>query len=304
MFKYAAILAILGICSVGAAPHGSKRDDYKMTNDTTVFQYALTLEHLEYAFYSGGLERFDGQDFAAAGFPTWVRGRFKQVQEHEASHVAFLEATIGPDAVKPCTYKFPYTDPKSFVSLAASIEGVGTAAYTGAAHYITAPGAITDAASILATEGRHDAWMMSAALEGAPWSGPYQTPLNPDEVYSIAAQFIESCPSTNAALPVKTFPALTVTPATPKPGDTIKVSVSGSNMYMLYHSGSSILSSDIVNGETTIPKELVGVVYAGVASEKPTGDKPPSSSAMLSGLVILNFGLPASAENNGLLSQH
>jgi hypothetical protein len=40
--------------------------------DVTVLQYAATLEHLEDAFYSGALAKFDATAFAAAGFPDWL----------------------------------------------------------------------------------------------------------------------------------------------------------------------------------------------------------------------------------------
>jgi hypothetical protein len=100
-----------------------------------VLQYATTLEHLENNFYSGALAKFDAQAFAAAGFPDWVHGRFVQIAQHEAAHVAFLTKALGDKAPKPCEYKFPYTDPKSFAALSFIIEGVGSAAYTGAARY-------------------------------------------------------------------------------------------------------------------------------------------------------------------------
>ncbi len=43
--------------------------------DLEVLNYALTLEHLEYAFYRDGLERFSKQAFKRAGFggPTYRR---------------------------------------------------------------------------------------------------------------------------------------------------------------------------------------------------------------------------------------
>jgi hypothetical protein len=50
------------------------------------------------------------------------------------------------------------------------------------------------------------------------WSGALDTPLDLDEVYSIAASFITGCPTSNPALPVKAFPALTLNPAAPAPG--------------------------------------------------------------------------------------
>lgn len=105
--------------------------------DTTILQYALTLEHLENAFYSGALAKFDQAAFTEAGLPNWVRGRFAQVASHEASHVALLQKALGDSATKPCKYEFPYTDPKSFVALSQLIEGVGTSAYIGAAKLIS-----------------------------------------------------------------------------------------------------------------------------------------------------------------------
>lgn len=35
--------------------------------DPTILNFALTLEHLENAFYKGGIQRFSEQDFLAAG---------------------------------------------------------------------------------------------------------------------------------------------------------------------------------------------------------------------------------------------
>lgn len=93
----------------------------------------MTLEHLENAFYHEALNKFDAAAFTAAGFPTWVRERFSQIAEHEAAHVALLSGALGSAAVQPCTYKFPYTDPKSFTALSAILENVGVSAYLGAA---------------------------------------------------------------------------------------------------------------------------------------------------------------------------
>ena len=67
-------------------------------------QYALTLEHIEHAFYVQGLAQYDAQAFADAGYAPWVRGRFRQIREHERTHVAFLTRQLGDAAPAPCNY--------------------------------------------------------------------------------------------------------------------------------------------------------------------------------------------------------
>lgn len=72
--------------------------------DTAVLNYALTLEHLENAFYAGALAQFDDKDFRDAGLPSWAHTRFVEIAAHEARHVAVLNAALGDQATQPCTY--------------------------------------------------------------------------------------------------------------------------------------------------------------------------------------------------------
>ncbi len=73
-------------------------------SDVQVFQFALTLEHIENAFYTAALAKFTVNDFAAAGYPSWVYGRFVQIGGHERTHVKYLTEALGPDAAPLCTY--------------------------------------------------------------------------------------------------------------------------------------------------------------------------------------------------------
>lgn len=80
---------------------------------------------------------------------------------------------------------------------------------------------LTAAGSILTVEARHNAYIR-AGLKESPFPQPFDAPLTFDEVYTLAAAFIVSCPASNAKLPVKAFPTLALgTKGTIKAGDTI-----------------------------------------------------------------------------------
>lgn len=136
-------------------------------------------------------------------------------------------SAAGGTPVAECTYAYGVSDPKGFVALASVLEGVGVTAYLGAAADIMSKEYLTDAGSILTVEARHSAYIR-AALGESPFPMPFDTPLDFDEVFTLAGQFIASCPSSNPALPVKAFPVLTLgTMGTIKSNDTITLKTPG-----------------------------------------------------------------------------
>jgi len=230
--KYSlSIVALAAASAVSAGPIVAKRQAAAIT-DADILNYALTLEHLEDKFYREALANYTQADFVAAGFPDPFYENLKTVSSDETTHVTFLTTALtaaGAQAVAECSYVFPSTDPKSFVALASVLEGVGVSAYLGAAQDIANPDYLTAAASILTVEARHNAYIRSALSE-SPFPQPFDDPLDFDEVFTLAAAFIDpTCPSLKA-LPaaVKPFPALALgTTGTIKSGSSIDLLTSG-----------------------------------------------------------------------------
>ncbi|CAD6575125.1 MAG: hypothetical protein TREMPRED_001313 [Tremellales sp. Tagirdzhanova-0007] len=290
MFSLRNALTILaGLAAINAAPVVEKRNAMPPAgiDDTVILQYALTLEHLEFTFYTQALEKFDAGAFSAAGFPEWVRNRFVQVRNDEGSHVALLTGAIGPNATQACTYDFPYTDPTSFVALAGIIENVGVSAYLGAADDIASAAYVTVAGSILTTEARHQTWISAAVDASNPWSSPYDTPLKYNGVYTLVAPFITSCPSSNPTLPVKAYPTLTSSVSTPGAQTQLSYDDSTSTeKYLLVYYGLSTMAIPIDSDKTvTLPSDIQGTAYAVVSSSSNTTVVDPTT--IVAGPVIL-----------------
>lgn len=191
----------------------------------------------------------------------------------------------------------PYTDPKSFAALSMALEGVGVSAYTGAAQYITSKTYLTAAASVLATEARHASWVASAIDKVAGWSGALDVPLGLDSVYTLAAAFIKSCPSSNPTLPLKAFPALTF-PTSAAPGQKVTLTFDAGNstgpFYAAFYTGLSQEFATIGSDKSvTIPGDLLGTVYAVVS----TNGTAASDNTTIAGPAILDFGF----DSNGKL---
>ncbi|SNX86615.1 related to stress response protein rds1p [Melanopsichium pennsylvanicum] len=258
--KYA-ILAATAAAAVTAAPAlVQKRAAAGQADiDTVILNYALTLEHLENAFYHDSLATYDAEAFRSAGYPDWVRQRFIEIGGHEKAHVDFLTKVLGDAATKECTYDFGVTDVKTFIATSQLLEGVGESAYLGAAQNITAPGTLTAAGSILTVESRHAGWVSSSVLKGDGFPRETSTPLNFNQTYSLAAPLIKSCPDTNPALPVKAFPAATVSGEFGA-GKTITVSGDGvqSGQYAAFLAGLQVLYAPIGDGNTVTVPEGVG----------------------------------------------
>ncbi|KAM0257682.1 hypothetical protein ACHAQJ_004247 [Trichoderma viride] len=222
------VSSVAGVAT--ATPLSQKRAP--AITDADILNYALTLEHLEDKFYREGLANFTAAQFAAAGYDARFYANLKEVSSDETTHVQFLTKALTAAGAKPvaeCKYAFGVTSVEGFVATASILEGVGVSAYLGAAADIMNKDYLTAAGSILTVESRHSSYLRNA-LKESPFPQPFDTPLSINDVYTLAAGFITSCPSSNTVLPVKAFPSLSLDPKTPKPvkaGSTVTLLTPG-----------------------------------------------------------------------------
>jgi hypothetical protein len=187
----AAAIGGAGFGRLSGAAQESSDTEATMTfaDDIEVLNYALTLEHLESAFYRDGIGQFN---FGQGPFLESIDDYLAAIGEHEAAHVATLTQVItdlGGEPVQEATYDFGYTDARSFLATAAAVENLGVRAYDGAGAAISDPGLLTAAGSIVAVEARHAAYLN--IITGAePFPDAFETPATPDEVLEIAGPFI------------------------------------------------------------------------------------------------------------------
>ena len=187
--------AIMGLSPLLNAAQSVSASASNPMTDVEVLNYALTLEHLEYAFYRDGLKRFTRQALGVAG-GDWSRlyGYIELIRDHEKTHVDALTSVItslGGTPVPELKYNFGYNDARGFAKVAQALENTGVMAYTGAAYLIKAPNLLTTAATIATVEARHASFLN--LLNGdVPFPAAFDTPKSPAEILAIAGQFIVS----------------------------------------------------------------------------------------------------------------
>ena len=170
------------------------------TGDVEIVNYALTLEHLEAAFYQQVIDSGQIKDQQVADLAM-------RIGENEQEHVDALTATVEQLGGKPA--EAPKTNfdkvleggPEVIIKTAATVENVGAAAYLGQAAKIKSPDILAAALSIHTVEARHAAAVNQ--LAGIDFKGPdpytgtipdgaFAKPAEMKEVFGLIKPFLAS----------------------------------------------------------------------------------------------------------------
>ncbi|XXH00473.1 hypothetical protein Hte_006818 [Hypoxylon texense] len=270
--------------------------------DVDILQFALTLEWLEASFYQQGFAMFADDQFKALGLNDIQLADLKGIGSSEQSHVGLLQSAIaqaGVQPVQPCQYNFGFTDAAGMVATASILESVGISAYLGAAPLVSDTKILSTAASILTIEARHQSFIRIASGVAASPS-PFDTPLGPKAVFSLAAPFITSCPG-GSNLILTAFPTLTMTSPAPVAGVMALAEGSMLNFQSDAASGAAFcgFTNSAAPGGTAfspfsaatgcaLPPNLAGTVYVTLTSAAPaTGVL--TDDITLAGPMVMNL---------------
>jgi rubrerythrin len=193
-------LALSVAGSNAALAHDAGDDDVE---DVDVLNYALTLEHLEHAFYRDGLDRFSQRDFRCSktlnGFGNRVvedvHPYLLDIRNHEATHAETLTSVVqdlGGEPVEEACYDFGYEDVDEFLGIAAVLENTGVSAYDGAIDLIESAELLTAGATIATVEARHASYL-NLLTDRKPFPAAFDEPKSMDEVLEAAGGFIVEC---------------------------------------------------------------------------------------------------------------
>jgi len=168
-------------------------EEVPFASPVDVLNYALTLEHLEAAFYRDGLASIGAAGITGLGFQQSVFDSLSDIGAHEMAHVETLTQVItqlGGEPVAEAMYDFGYTDAAGFLQVAQALEDTGVSAYQGAAQYlIDEDELLTAALTIHGVEARHAAYL-GLLNATSPFPEAVNPTLTPAEVLDIATPFI------------------------------------------------------------------------------------------------------------------
>jgi hypothetical protein len=132
--------------------------------DIEILNFALTLEHLETAFYEQAVQE--------AKLSSEVKSLAEEFGQHEAEHVDGLTQAIEDLGGKPVSapkvdFGEAFASEESFLQTGVTFEDLGVSAYNGAGPALQSKELLSVAGQIVQIEARHAAAVRNAAGEEA-----------------------------------------------------------------------------------------------------------------------------------------
>lgn len=287
-------LATLGLTlTTFAAPITKRQSAAPVVDDIFILQFALTLEHLEAAFYSEGFAKFPESDFLALGATPEQVADLIQVGATEATHVKVISDVLTAEGVtpfSPCTYDFKLTDAASMLATAKILEAVGVAAYLGAAPLVERKDVLSAAASIVTIEGRHQTLLRTISKEEAIPQA-FDVAVGPQQVFSLAAQFITACPE-GSDLGLTALPALNILDAgAVRAGSVLKMDAGApaddAALMCAFQTGdNATVFVPLEGGQCVVPEGLGGQVFVVISN---TEEAVVQDASVVAGPAVLTI---------------
>jgi rubrerythrin len=179
--------ALLGGAAVG--PFVGRALAQEDDGDLGVLNFALTLEYLEATFYARAIAK--GRNMASG-----TRRLVREIHENEAAHVDALRSTIKQLGGRPVEapkvgFGDVFTNERTFLELAQTLEDTGVSAYNGAAPRIRSSEVLAAAGSIVQVEARHAA-LIRLRRDETPAPSPFDPALEQKNVLEAVTPFIRS----------------------------------------------------------------------------------------------------------------
>lgn len=156
--------AIYGGAAVGPFVHAMAQQEVEEGGgDLGILNFALTLEHVEAAFYDMALTR-------VSGLSGELRELTALLARDEKEHVEFLRSAVSDARGRPVgapsvSFGTAFASTSSYLRVAQTLEETGVSAYNGAGPQLQAKKLLAAAGSIVQVEGRHAALIRLARGE-------------------------------------------------------------------------------------------------------------------------------------------
>lgn len=160
------------------------------------------------------------------------------------------------------------------VETARILEAVGVSAYLGAAPLVQNPDILSTAGTIVTVEARHQTFIRTVS-QAAPIPAAFDTPLGPRAVFTLASQFIESCPD-GSNLNIPAFPAIALNDPAVVSGQSLvlqDINQPTGAQFCAFVSQSQTQYTALEAGACTVPGDLAGEVFMMLTSSQSVADE-------------------------------